>query len=787
MYSVLTSRVEQSAWRRRSFAAVAVAILWWCPALVAADASGSYAQNVTTGAELAAALCLARAEEIVVQTPQCLVADSDWSSCAELPLVLRWNVTVRGPGEGALWPLVQLNAQHKLSLASNVVLTFRWVVLNGYRKKDSIVSRPGIDILQPSPPGTVGAKVLLTQSLGVNDICLSPPAMAVNIASVVRPASEPGPQRYELHYNQTGCLEGAAAGPDFTKRCWAQVNRIEDLAMTGADADAFDKPQPNHYVVQLFDVLACCRVLLTPDCVESLGPLGCLRMALTTLASLPPLMPGVDDVSMVAPTALPLPSAPAAAANSAASSTSDDGSGTPVGPIVAGCVVGGVALLTGLAVGLAVWRHRQHVTATCKQSTARKPTGLPEAAEGINHESDERCVHEALAVPVTVLSPPRECASLTLEVVLEDGSPGPAPASLLETGEASQPKAPAAVALTGRVLGKGAWGRVIEGVYLGRTVAVKQFASFGLLEGEAVDKAMRSCAQELEILARCDHPNVVRLLAACVTGPRPVTVMEQCDVSLAQLLYGRRDNKLLPMPLVLHIASEMAKGLEYLHPTIVHRDLKPANVLINNPDSPLPEVKLADFGLSRIWDTVQETDTPEAGTPPYLPPVDIYSWGVCVWEMLAGERPWQQMNSVAIATEVLMKQHRLPMRTAAARLEGCGVRDDDGQGRWPPRLQRLLRSAWHQEPECRPAAAELVKELALLQELQKRGLMCATNEAIELTATAECKADAWREVMAASRLASRGVTADTELETCGDAAAACTPAAAQEDEGRRYW
>jgi serine/threonine protein kinase len=64
----------------------------------------------------------------------------------------------------------------------------------------------------------------------------------------------------------------------------------------------------------------------------------------------------------------------------------------------------------------------------------------------------------------------------------------------------------------------------------------------------------------------------------------------------------------------------VARGLAYLHPTVVHRDLKPANVLLNRAASDLPEVKLADFGLSRLSHTVLVTNAPGAGTPAYLAP-----------------------------------------------------------------------------------------------------------------------------------------------------------------------
>ena len=67
---------------------------------------------------------------------------------------------------------------------------------------------------------------------------------------------------------------------------------------------------------------------------------------------------------------------------------------------------------------------------------------------------------------------------------------------------------------------------------------------------------------------------------------------------------------------MLTIASGIAQGLAYLHPTVVHRDLKPGNVLLDGSGT----AKLTDFGLARLRSTVVVTAHPEAGTGPYMAP-----------------------------------------------------------------------------------------------------------------------------------------------------------------------
>ncbi|KAG2496695.1 hypothetical protein HYH03_005111 [Edaphochlamys debaryana] len=301
-----------------------------------------------------------------------------------------------------------------------------------------------------------------------------------------------------------------------------------------------------------------------------------------------------------------------------------------------------------------------------------------------------------------------------------DAGSGPA-ASAAPTPPAAPGGEDNVVKLLPDVLGRGGFGRVRKGVYQGSLVAVKQLLGEHDAGTPGYERVIATFSQELEVLARCEHPCIVRLLAACVKPPAPFVVLELLDTSLDKVMYGKGGAAVtLPMHLVLHIGFEVAKGLEYLHPTIMHRDLKPANVLISDPWGPKPVVKITDFGLARLRETVVQTETPEAGTPAYIAPecfdvnytcvshkADVYALGVLLWEMLAGMQPWAGLPVVQVAYQVTMRNRRLPLPPADAPL--C---------RWPFRLISIIEQCWDGDPARRPAAAEVVKWLALEQERQ---------------------------------------------------------------------
>ncbi|PNW84796.1 hypothetical protein CHLRE_03g159016v5 [Chlamydomonas reinhardtii] len=333
--------------------------------------------------------------------------------------------------------------------------------------------------------------------------------------------------------------------------------------------------------------------------------------------------------------------------------------------------------------------------------------GTPVAAGAAGMEAAAGAAHSGTAMPVNAE------AMAGMRAV---GTPAAA-VSLLPLPEACEEQnvQVEVVELLPIKLGRGSFGRVQEGRYRGQRVAVKQALDQHDGLSMPTGKLVASFLQEVEVMGRCDHPNICKLLAACLAPPKLCLVMELMDTSLESLIKGQTPGQLLPLPKLLHIAIQVAQGLEYLHPTVLHRDLKPANVLISNPESGTPIVKLTDFGLSKITEMTLQTANAEAGTPAYMAPecfdvtndklthkVDMYAFGVILWAMLTGEEPWKGYPLVSVAYSVHCGR-RLPL-------------DDIPDSRCPRKMRKLVEQCWEPTPRRRPAAAEAVKELLLLRE-----------------------------------------------------------------------
>ncbi|GMJ14496.1 CALLUS EXPRESSION OF RBCS 101, RESISTANCE TO FUSARIUM OXYSPORUM 3 [Hibiscus trionum] len=196
------------------------------------------------------------------------------------------------------------------------------------------------------------------------------------------------------------------------------------------------------------------------------------------------------------------------------------------------------------------------------------------------------------------------------------------------------------------LLGKGGFGAVFKGTLGdGLEIAIKRL-SRGSTQGLVEFK------NELILIAKLQHTNLVRLLGFCVQGDEKMLVYEYLpNKSLDSFIFDDSKRKLLDWDKRSSIIEGIAQGLLYLHKysrlRIIHRDLKLSNILLDENMNP----KISDFGMARIYKTNEAGSNTNriVGTYGYMSPEyamdgifseksDVYSFGVMVLEVVSGRK-----------------------------------------------------------------------------------------------------------------------------------------------------
>uniref|UniRef100_A0A8C5I5D8 Mitogen-activated protein kinase kinase kinase 12 n=1 Tax=Gouania willdenowi TaxID=441366 RepID=A0A8C5I5D8_GOUWI len=234
-------------------------------------------------------------------------------------------------------------------------------------------------------------------------------------------------------------------------------------------------------------------------------------------------------------------------------------------------------------------------------------------------------------------------------------------------------------------VGSGAQGAVFLGKLHGQEVAVK--------------KVRNIKETDIKHLRKLKHPNIITFKGICTQAPCYCILMEYC--AQGQLYEVLRAGRKITPSLLMDWAMGIAGGMNYLHlHKIIHRDLKSPNILITYDDA----VKISDFGTSKELSD-KSTKMSFAGTVAWMAPevirnepvsekVDIWSFGVVLWEMLTGEVPYKDVDSSAIIWGVGNNSLQLPVP------DSC-----------PDSFKLLLRQCWNCKPRNRPSFRQILLHL----------------------------------------------------------------------------
>ncbi|KAL9272013.1 putative serine/threonine-protein kinase SIS8 [Drosera capensis] len=276
-----------------------------------------------------------------------------------------------------------------------------------------------------------------------------------------------------------------------------------------------------------------------------------------------------------------------------------------------------------------------------------------------------------------------------------------------------------------RELGSGTFGTVYHGKWRGTDVAIKRIKK-SCFTGRSSEQERLTLEfwREAEILSKLHHPNVVAFYGVVQDGPGGTlaTVTEyMVDGSLRHVLL-RKDRQLDRRKRII-IAMDAAFGMEYLHSkNIVHFDLKCDNLLVNLKDPSRPICKVGDFGLSKIKRNTLVSGGVR-GTLPWMAPellngssnkvsekVDVFSFGIVLWEILTGEEPYANMHYGAIIGGIVNNTLRPPLPSTC-----------------DPEWRRLMEQCWAPNPASRPSFTEIAAQLRLMASAcQTRGQVSRT-------------------------------------------------------------
>ncbi|XP_024923336.3 cysteine-rich receptor-like protein kinase 10 isoform X2 [Ziziphus jujuba] len=195
-------------------------------------------------------------------------------------------------------------------------------------------------------------------------------------------------------------------------------------------------------------------------------------------------------------------------------------------------------------------------------------------------------------------------------------------------------------------LGKGGFGEVYKGILInGKEIAVKRLSK---RSGQGAEEFKN----EVVLVAKLQHRNLVRLLGFCLEGEEKILVYEYVpNKSLDYFLFDPKKRDQLDWSIRCNIIGGIARGVLYLHEDsrlkVIHRDLKASNVLLDKNMNP----KISDFGMAKMFgvDQIQGNTARIVGTYGYMAPEyameglysiksDVFSFGVLLLEILSGRR-----------------------------------------------------------------------------------------------------------------------------------------------------
>ena len=223
------------------------------------------------------------------------------------------------------------------------------------------------------------------------------------------------------------------------------------------------------------------------------------------------------------------------------------------------------------------------------------------------------------------------------------------------------------------------------------------------------------------------HPNLIIFMGTMIENNNLCIVTEYCKGgTLFDLLYKKKHID-IPWNLRLRILIDISKAMNFLHtnnPQIIHNDLKSLNILLTddireNSENNNVTIKINDFGLSKIIDKDKiEWESPQeiVGSVQWMAPeviqnnftnnakVDVYSFGIIIWEVCTRIQPYKDMSILQIINFVCSEEGR----------PDCNLLPLE---QMPKGLLELMKNCWNTDPNLRPDFSSVLFTLTNMQSL----------------------------------------------------------------------
>lgn len=222
------------------------------------------------------------------------------------------------------------------------------------------------------------------------------------------------------------------------------------------------------------------------------------------------------------------------------------------------------------------------------------------------------------------------------------------------------------------------------------------------------DHDQKLALQEVELLRRLNHPNIVGYNESFLgekDGDRPPVlciVMDYCDGGdmRQKIKQQKQKQEWFPEPVIMRWFTQLVSAIAHIHSQkIIHRDLKTSNIFLTGDD----DVKLADFGISRVLEATAAAANTLLGTPYYMAPEvcqsepytlssDIWAVGCVLYELCALKHAFQAQSLVDLVQKI------------------CRGEPDPLPNVFSPQLGTLVKRLLAKAHQERPRAAEILEE-----------------------------------------------------------------------------